>query len=363
MYHFRRAGLSFAAIAALIGAFGSPARAATYKITWLLGHKNLDYFEEAAVSFKTAVEKGSRGDIAVTIRELQDDETAKVPIAAQVAKGEAEMGHSFTDVMGALDPRMHVFEAPFVMRNYRHMEGVVEGPVGTEMLAGLRDHGIVGLSFTYSGGASGVATLGRELRGPEDLKGLKVGVFGDAVNSAWLEALGATPVPIGHDLTKILPLERDHRLDAVVTTWRNFDRESLGSEFRDVGMMGSTYLVSVTYVNAKFFDALPPKYRELISKASREAGRIERARTIQLNESARRGMTEDRGVRATYLSAEGQSRFVAALRPAFEGSIEKIVGKDFVERVKSTPDAPSIPQVPIDYAVVYQYGEYAPDAP
>jgi len=321
-----------------------PLEAATYKIRWRLGHKNLDFFEEAAAKFKQVVETGSDGDIQVEIFAQSSDEQGPgldgPEIAAQVARGEVEMGHSFTDVMGGLEPRLHVFEAPYLFRGYRHMEGVFQGPIGAELLEGLREHGLVGLSFTYSGGATGVATGGRGVRRPEDLKGLKVGVYGDAVNTAWLEQLGAKAVPIGHRLSRILPMAEQGSLDAVVTTWRNFDRERLGLGFSNVGLMGSTYLVSVTYANAKFFDALPEQYRSLIAQASREAGLVERARTIQLNESAKRGMTEDKGIRAIHQSKADRDAFVQAVQPAYERSIDRILGKDLLERIRSTPDAP-----------------------
>ncbi|MEQ1919054.1 MAG: TRAP transporter substrate-binding protein DctP, partial [Elusimicrobiota bacterium] len=261
MKAFHRAARIVPSLVFLFTVAAGPLQAATYKIHWLLGHKNLDYFEEAAVSFKNTVEKESNGDIEVDIKAQVSDESAKagIPgfeIANKVAKGEAEMGHSFADVLGGLDPQMYAFDAPYLFRGFRHMEGVFEGPVGSEMLSGLRAHGVVGLSFTYSGGASGIATFGRELRSPKDLKGLKVAVFGDAVNAAWLTALGAEAVPFGHELEKLVAMTQERKIDAVVTTWRNFDRHAeLAKEYNTVGLMGSTYLVSVTYINPKFFDS------------------------------------------------------------------------------------------------------------
>lgn len=338
--------VSFAVILSL----SAPLQAATYKIHWLLGHKNLDYFEEAAQSFKKAVEAGSNGDIAVDIVMQADDSPSQGPaqapeIAARVSKGEIEMGHSFVDVMGGLDPRLYAFKAPYLFRGYPHMEGVFEGPLGSELLEGLRVHDIVGLSFTYSGGASGIATTERELRRPEDLKGLKVGVFGDPVDEAWLKSLGATPVPIEHKLESILPSALEGALDAVVITWRNFERERLNTDFKYVNMMNSTYLVSVTYINGRFFDGLPEKYRALIMKESRQAGRIERAKTIALNEHAKLEML-GKGVRAVYLTEKNRSRFVETLRPSYERSIDQVLGKEFVARIRSTRDAAEHPSIP-----------------
>lgn len=341
-----------AGLVILASAIASPAQAAKYKIKWLIGHPNLDYFEEAAANFKKTVEAGSRGDIAVTIVAADNDAVSaqSAPeIAPRVASGEAEMGHSFTDVMGSLDPRLYAFEAPYLMRDNRHMEGVIEGPVGKSMLEGMRDHKLVGLAFTYSGGPSGVATVNREIRRPEDLKGLKVGVYGDAVNAAWLESLGAVPVAIRHRRSDILRLSREGALDAVVVTWRNFEQAALNQGFRHFNMPGSTYLVSVTYVNQAFFDSLPADYRSLLVKASQEAARIERARTIELNEDAKRQMLA-KGVRPVQLGEGGRAAFAAALKPAYEKSIEAILGQDLLRRIKETKGVPVAPTIPTDFA-------------
>lgn len=337
--------------AALLGGFVVPLQAATYKIHWLLGHRNLDFFEEAALDFKKTVETGSNGEISVDIVMQAPDSPAEntaaqgPEIASKVSQGEAEMGHSFVDVLGGMDPRVLAFKVPFIFRDNAHVEGVIEGPIGSELLAGLNAHGMVGLSFTYSGGPSGVASTERQLRSPEDFKGLRVGVFGDRVDEGWLKSLGAVPVPLGSDTENVQSAVRAGALDAVVITWRNFERASLSGDFKFMNMMGSTYLVSVTYINQKFFESLPEKYRALITKASREAGRIERAKTIDLNASAKVEIL-GKGVRPIYLSEKNRSRFVEALKPAYASTLEPLIGKDLLTRIEKTSDAPERTTIP-----------------
>ncbi|MDP3542100.1 MAG: TRAP transporter substrate-binding protein [Elusimicrobiota bacterium] len=328
----------------LAGAAGPAAAKPKHEITWLLGHENLDYFEEAAETFKTAVEAGSNGDIRVRIvPEVRDQRNglAAPEIAAKVASGEFEMGHSFCDVIGALDPRFHVFEAPYLFRDYRHLEGVFEGPLGADMLQGLRSHGLVGLSFTYSGGASGVSTAKRELKRLEDLKGLKIAVYGAPFNEGWLKSVGASAVPIGHKIREIVPGTKDGEIDGAVITWRNFQVGTLQRAHQRYNLPGSTYLVSLTYINEKFLAGLPEKYRTLIVSASREAGRIERAKTIQLNEDAKRAMLAE-GVRPVYISEVEQRRVAEAVRPA----VESALGRDFVEKILSAPNGPEAKVAP-----------------
>lgn len=329
----------------LIAAAATPLHAAKYKIRWLLGHENLDYFEEAADSFKKAVEEGSRGEIHVDIMAKSHDTVGTIPeIAGRVLRGEAEMGHSFADVIGHADPRFWAFESPYLFRGYRHVEGFIEGSLGRETLAGLDAHGIEGLSFTFSGGASGIATIERELRRPEDLKGLKVGVYGNALDEAWLKALGAVAVPVGHSLDRLVAMARAGELDAVVITWRNFERAKLHTDFKYFNLEGSTFLVSTTYANAKFMGKLPARYQELIRSALAESSRIERAKTIELNEMAKRAMLA-KGVRPVTLTETGRGRFAAALKPAYRGELARLLGADFLKQVQDVPDGP-LPTVP-----------------
>ena len=315
-----------------------PSSAAKRKVTWLLAHENIDYFRDAADHFKKIVEEGTKGELEVSIVVAgRTEDGSPASPERDVASGKAEMGHSFADSVGGVDPRFLVFEAPYLMRDYRHMEGVIEGKPGAELLGGLRKQGLVGLALTYSGGASGVATTGRELRRPADLKGLKVGVYGDAVDTAWLERLGATPVPLRHALRRISPMARAGELDAVAVTWRNFEVEKLEHDFRTMNLVGSTYLVSVTYANEKFFESLPKEWRELIVKASAETARIERAKTIELNATAKRAMLA-KGVRSVHLARDGRRAFEAALKPAYDAEIAPLVGRGLLDLVRSAKD-------------------------
>lgn len=343
-----RAWVSAAGIMVLcVSVFADTAQAAKYKIRWFVGHQNPDYFEIAAKDFKKEVEARTKGDIQVDIMTAVNDEahngsTAEPQIAQAVEKGEAEMGHSFTDVVGGMFPKLHSFEAPYLFRSNQHMEGVLDGPIGDELLEGFRSHKMVGLSFTYSGGPSSVASVDREIRRPEDLKGLKVGVYGDAVNAAWLKQVGATPVAFHHDLASLNRLAKDGTIDAAIITWQNFSRATLHQKFKYMNMPGSTYLVSVTYINEKFFNSLPAEYQTIVKEVSRSAGRIERTKTIELNENARRAMI-GRGVRPIVVTEDGKRAFAKALKPAYEGTIDALIGKDFMERIKSAGDGAVAP--------------------
>lgn len=319
----------------------SPVHAAKYKINWLIGHPTTDYFEEAADYFKHAIEKGSKGEISVTITpnpnpwEDSGQGTPGPEIAHKVAKGEAQMGHSFTDVMGGMDNRLWAFDLPFLFRDYAHVEQVVTGPIGNELLTGLGDHGIKGLAFTFSGGANILSTRDRQVRGPQDLKGLRVAVFGDEVDGFWLKSLGATPVSIGHREDRVLDLAMKDEIDGAVLTWRRQERAAMGERAAYGNLEGASYLLSVSYINKEFFESLPKEYQRLIEEVSRETGRIERAQTIELNARHKRRLMS-KGMSSVALSEAGKRSFEEALKPAYAGKFSELVGKDLIEKIRNT---------------------------
>jgi TRAP-type C4-dicarboxylate transport system substrate-binding protein len=327
----------------LLAVAANPVHAAKYKIRWLIGHPNLDFFEESAKNFKETVERQSHGDISVQIVtaenswEYSDQGKPGPEIAKAVAAGQAEMGHSFTDVMGGMDHRLWAFDLPYLFRDYNHLEGVFEGPLGEQLLSGLREHQIEGLAFTYSGGANGVATRDREIRSPADLKGLRVAERADA---AWLKSLGAVPVTLTHREDSALSLAQDDKIDAVVATWRRFLKAGLDPRFKYFNMANSSYLVSVTYINQKFYEGLPAEYQKLLKESVHASARIERARTIKLNEISKRQMVAG-GVVPVYLSEENTAKFHEALRPVYKETLSALVGKDLIEKIRKTGAGPS----------------------
>ena len=56
--------------------------------------------------------------------------------------------------MGPLVPELNVFNLPFVFRDSAHMEKVIDGPIGDELLKKLSDHptaGLIGLCWMNAG--------------------------------------------------------------------------------------------------------------------------------------------------------------------------------------------------------------------
>ena len=87
-------------------------------------------------------------------------------------------------------PDVGVFNIPFIFRDVNHAHAVLDGPIGKEYLAKFQAKDLVALAWGENG-LRHLTNSRREIRTPQDLKGLKLRVPQSDVMLAGFKALGA----------------------------------------------------------------------------------------------------------------------------------------------------------------------------
>src|SRR6266516_4423771 len=106
--------------------------------------------------------------------------------------------------VGALGPvidDLNVFNLPFLFRNTAHMQKVIDGAIGQELLDKVTANpraGLVGLCW-MDAGARSIYDTRRAIKSIDDLKGLKVRVMGNPMFVDMMNALGGNGVAMGYD--------------------------------------------------------------------------------------------------------------------------------------------------------------------
>lgn len=97
-------------------------------------------------------------------------------------------------VVANFAPELDFFSLPFIWDDQDHLQRVVDGPLGDKLKESLANVGIYALGFSTSGLRQ--LYTGREIRGLEDLRGMKVRTMEvPQIVETW-RALGAMPVPV-----------------------------------------------------------------------------------------------------------------------------------------------------------------------
>ena len=99
----------------------------------------------------------------------------------QAQVGALQIARISVGPMGPIVPELNVFNLPFVFRDDAHMEKVIDGPIGDEMLKKLTDHptaNLIGLCW-MNAGTRNVYNSKKPIKTVEDLKGLKIRMMGN----------------------------------------------------------------------------------------------------------------------------------------------------------------------------------------
>jgi tripartite ATP-independent transporter DctP family solute receptor len=119
----------------------------------------------------------------------------------QAQVGALQIARISVGPMGPLVPELNVFNLPFMFRDNTHMEKVIDGPIGDELLKKLSDHptaGLIGLCW-MNGGTRNVYNSKHAVKTVADLKGLKIRMMGNPVFVDTMNALGGNGVAMGFD--------------------------------------------------------------------------------------------------------------------------------------------------------------------
>ncbi len=113
----------------------------------------------------------------------------------QVQLGVIDIVRTSTSPVGEFYAPMGVYSLPFIFRDEAHMWKVVQGPIGRELLDGLRAADMVGLAY-YDSGSRNFYTATTPIRSVADLQGLRIRTQQSQVVLDMMDALGADPVPL-----------------------------------------------------------------------------------------------------------------------------------------------------------------------
>lgn len=231
---------------------------------------------------------------------------------------------------------LNLFSLPFLMPDYAAIDALTQGAVGKDIFARLERAGVVPLAWGENGFRE-VTNSKRELRRPEDFKGLKFRVVGSPLFLDTFSALGANPTQMSWaDAQPALASGAVDGQENPLTIFTAAKLHTVGQ--KNVTLWGYVADPLIFVVNKEVWESWTPEDRKIVREAAIEAGKY----CIQL---ARDGMTgtdpavvktiEGFGVKVAKLSPEERQAFVKATRPVYE-KWAKQIGPDLVKKAEQS---------------------------
>jgi tripartite ATP-independent transporter DctP family solute receptor len=137
----------------------------------------------------------------------------------QTRAGAIDLNRTNVALIGTFVPAMNVLAMPFLFRSIEHLQKVLDGAIGNEILGSFEPYGFVGLAF-YDSGARSIYNSVRPVRSVADMKGLRLRVQQSELMSDMIKALGAEAIelPYGQVLTGLAT----RLIDGAENNWPSF---------------------------------------------------------------------------------------------------------------------------------------------
>jgi tripartite ATP-independent transporter DctP family solute receptor len=118
----------------------------------------------------------------------------------QAQVGAIALARVSVGTLGPVVDDLNVFNMPYVFRNTEHMQKVIDGAIGQELLDKVTNSGkgLVGLCWMDAGARNFYDTK-KPIKTLADLKGMKIRVMGNPMFVDMANSMGANGVPMGYD--------------------------------------------------------------------------------------------------------------------------------------------------------------------
>jgi tripartite ATP-independent transporter DctP family solute receptor len=258
---------------------------------------------------------------------------------SQVRSGVLEMARVNLGVIDSLATPTAVLSLPYLFTSRSHLQSVLDGPIGEELLASLERLNLVGLCFYEVGARSLYGSV--PIRTATDLRGIAVRVPLSTTAAMIVRALGAIPVPLpDHQVKGAL---RTHAVTAAVNTLATYVAQKHYNEARYFSATEHSHVPGVLVFSKTVWDQLSREDRTLLRTAARESVAFERQRLDAFEAEARR-TAEANG--AEFVTEVDRASFAAALRPHWQQILPAPDAQGLVRRILDQTELAHAPQSP-----------------
>lgn len=245
-----------------------------------------------------------------------------------VQLGTQELTFTSTGPIPNFVPEVKILDVPFLFRDKAHARAVLDGPIGQELLEKFKPKGMVGLAWAENGFRH-MTNSKRDVRTPEDLKGLKMRTMENPVHVAAYKGFGIITTPMA--FPEVFTALQQGTVDGQENPLSVIIASKFDQVQKHLSLTGHVYSPCIFLMNKEAFDKLSPEDQKAFIEAAREGAKANRAR---VDDDDAKGVEDLRSKGMTVIDDLDKSKFVAALAPV-NAQFEKEFGKDNLDRIRN----------------------------
>jgi TRAP-type C4-dicarboxylate transport system substrate-binding protein len=296
----------------------------TKHVKWVIAHEPIGLFLKVAERFAKEVNEKTNGMFNIEVLSLTDytnkynggKKITKDALMDLVDTGAIEMSHIYTTWLADYNKDLHALDLPFLFRDHDHADAVLEGEIGTELLAGVsKQSNIKAMSFTYSGGYR-VVPANFRADTVESWKGKTVRTSRSPVAVETFKLLGAEPKE--HiALEEMNAAAKAGQIEAGESTYVRVFPLQQNEAFAVVNDTAHSLFLTSIIVNKDFMAQFDEETREIMSTAAFNAARQERRESVADIPNIL-AECEKKGVEVVRMSETEQKKFKEVTSAVYE---------------------------------------------
>ena len=246
----------------------------------------------------------------------------------QTRAGAIDLNRTNVALIGTFVPAMNVLAMPFLFRSVEHLQKVLDGPIGNEILNSFEPYGFVGLTF-YDSGARSIYNSVRPVRSIADIKGLRIRVQQSELMSDMIRALGAEPVelPYGQVLTGLAT----KLIDGAENNWPSFVTTDHYKYAGYYTLTEHTMSPEVLVMSQKAWESLSAEDRTIFRDAAIQSSHFMRAKWKDLEEQSRK---QAKAAGVTIVTDFDRKPFEAAMAGIYAKAQRDPAAAELIERIR-----------------------------
>lgn len=327
----RRFIIKFGLVALAISAATAPAAMAQTKAEWKASDVHPTGYPTvvAVENFGKKLEQATNGRITVKMFPSMQLGGEKEAIE-QAQIGAIQLARVSVGALGPVIDELNVFNLPFLFRNTEHMQHVIDGPIGQELLDKITNNpkaGLVGLCWMDAGARSMYDTK-HPIKSIEDLKGMKMRVMGNPMFVDMMNALGGNGISMGYD--QVFSALQTGVVDGAENNPPSFVFDNHFTVAKYYTLTEHLIVPEVLVLSKKAWDALSKEDQETVKKLAREVQLDERTLWQAYEKQA---LEKAKAAGIQIIEVKDKAPFQAAVKPVWDKYAPR-----FAEMIKRIQD-------------------------
>jgi TRAP-type C4-dicarboxylate transport system substrate-binding protein len=233
-------------------------------------------------------------------------------LLADVESGRTTLCFFSTSYLVERVPEMGIVDLPFAFSSLGDAHAALDGALGDALSDRTRQATeLVPLGY-WDNGFRHISNRSREVRRPDDCRGLKMRLQPNWIHEEFFRALGAEPVCT--DLSDGIAMLKAGELDAQENPLANLVAYGLEEVHPHVSLTGHVYGARGVYASARQLEGWPDEARQVLAEAVRAAIAQQREEAERAELELRESLTQ-RGLAILELNEEERAAFRSVAAP------------------------------------------------